>query len=542
MKTKTSEINTIKANKNLLDIKDRDLYLKLEAIPYQKNTNNIIIATARVTQELIDWTSNKYGQCEFIIIPFALIVKVIREAFIQQDIQRATSHLSTIMPKKSAINIKISPIIIIATIIISLIISDNNCYLMIISHILCSLAILFKMILFLIGYLDALFKKNPIINISNIEEEELPVYTILIALFKESEVVEDLVNAIRRLNYPKSKLDVKIILEEEDNDTILAISKLNCETYFDIMILPNCQPKTKAKALNYALLYARGEYVVVYDAEDEPDADQLKKSYLIFKNSTSKVSCLQAKLTCHNDMQTFISRMFSLEYVILFEFILKALELLKAPILLGGSSNHFVKEKLLSAGAWDPYNVTEDADLGLRIYSLGFESKLIQSNTKEEATTRLPIWINQRSRWIKGYLISFLVHLKNRNDLKYSIGNLSTIIIEFFILSNSAIFFLNFFNIISLIFILYCKSNSKILSLICTINLYLIFLIPMIMSLLTMLYQKKKSIDIFLSSIIFPFYLMFHNLAALKAIGQLFINPFYWEKTPHGFSKKIIKS
>jgi cellulose synthase/poly-beta-1,6-N-acetylglucosamine synthase-like glycosyltransferase len=230
--------------------------------------------------------------------------------------------------------------------------------------------------------------------------------------------------------------------------------------------------------------------------------------------------------------------MFSLEYVIWFKFIIKALEKLKSPIMLGGTSNHFIKERLISSGSWDSFNVTEDADLGLRIWSSGFESKLFASNTKEEAVIDIKTWINQRSRWIKGYLMTILVHLKNRKDLKKSIGNKSTLIIELFILSNSLFFIMNFINIIGYLTILDNQDNDSMLSHICILNLYLTFLTPIMMALLTICYQKKKIIDILIAVVIFPFYLMLHNLAALKAIYKLFTDPFHWEKTPHGFSKK----
>jgi cellulose synthase/poly-beta-1,6-N-acetylglucosamine synthase-like glycosyltransferase len=530
------------AEKDLFDIRDREFYLKLEAIPYKKIENKIIIVTSIITPELINWVGSKYVEYEFIIAPFASILSIMRKFFIEEDTNHAIFHLSNVSPKKSAKNIKLLHILIITVAIfitLSIIFKNDFFYYgLILSNILCSFATIFKISLFLIGYRDVSLKKQPPIKLDNIKDEELPIYTILIALYKEKEVVADLVDAISLLDYPKSKLDVKIILEKDDKETINAISKLNHPPYFDIIILPHSLPKTKAKALNYGLLYARGKYVTVYDAEDKPDIDQLKKAYLVFKNSSSKVSCIQANLVCHNDRQTIISRMFSLEYVIWFEFVIKSLEKLNLPIMLGGTSNHFIKDNLVASGAWDPFNVTEDADLGLRIWSSGFKSKLFKSNTQEEAVTNIKTWVNQRSRWIKGYFMTILVHLKNRKDLKKSLGNRSALAIELFILSNSLFFIMNFINIIGNITILLRNQSHSLLSNICILNLYLTFLAPIIMSLLTMYYQKKKIIDILLTIVIFPFYLMLHNLAASKAIYQLFTDPFHWEKTPHGFSKK----
>ena len=246
----------------------------------------------------------------------------------------------------------------------------------------------------------------------SVDDPDLPSVTILSPLFREADALPSLARAIDALEYPTHLLDVKIILEEDDEQTRREVDRLGLDQYFDIIIVPHSNPKTKPKACNFALAYATGELTVIYDAEDIPDTDQLLKAVEAFRRGPDELICVQAQLNFYNRNDNWLTRLFALEYALWFDNLLPALRKLNAPIPLGGTSNIFKTKALRELGAWDPYNVTEDADLGIRIARHGGLVGLIDSTTYEEANARLGNWLRQRSRWMKGYLQTWLVDMR----------------------------------------------------------------------------------------------------------------------------------
>ncbi|MBY0423487.1 MAG: glycosyltransferase, partial [Parvularculaceae bacterium] len=211
-------------------------------------------------------------------------------------------------------------------------------------------------------------------------------------------------------------------LEAEDAETIAAAGRLGLASVWDLTIVPTAAPQTKPKACNYALAEARGELVVIYDAEDEPEPDQLRKAAAAFAASDPRLACVQARLAFYNARENWLTRLFALEYCLWFDTLLPGLQRLGLPIPLGGTSNIFRKDVLFAVGGWDPFNVTEDADLGLRLARRGWRTEVIDSTTFEEANCRLGNWIRQRSRWIKGYAQTWIVHSRNIGDFARVVG------------------------------------------------------------------------------------------------------------------------
>jgi len=248
---------------------------------------------------------------------------------------------------------------------------------------------------------------------SPVSDRDLPVYTILIPLYREARIVPDLVAAISALNYPREKLDVKLILERDDAATIEAVSKILLDPCFEIVFAPELVPRTKPKALRAAMPFARGEFVVIYDAEDRPEPDQLRDAVARFREGGDKLACVQAKLAVDNLYPSFLSDHFRAEYAGLCDVLLPALARLGLPIPLGGTSNHFRASILREIGAWDPHNVTEDADLGVRLARFGYSTGVVGSTTWEEAPARLGAWLPQRTRWMKGWLQTYIVHMRD---------------------------------------------------------------------------------------------------------------------------------
>jgi cellulose synthase/poly-beta-1,6-N-acetylglucosamine synthase-like glycosyltransferase len=245
---------------------------------------------------------------------------------------------------------------------------------------------------------------------ARLEDGDLPVVTILVPLFKEADALPSLAAALGKLDYPAEKLDIKLLLEERDHATIAEARRLNRDARYDLVIVPPSAPQTKPKACNYALPTARGDLLVIYDAEDEPEPAQLRIAAETFAAAGPALACVQARLNFYNADENWLTRLFTLEYCLWFDHLLPALDRLGAPVPLGGTSNIFRTDALIDAGGWDPFNVTEDADLGLRLARRGWRTRVIDATTYEEANCRLPNWLRQRSRWMKGFMQTWLVH------------------------------------------------------------------------------------------------------------------------------------
>jgi cellulose synthase/poly-beta-1,6-N-acetylglucosamine synthase-like glycosyltransferase len=205
------------------------------------------------------------------------------------------------------------------------------------------------------------------VRAERVPDRLLPVYTVLVPVFREANVLPGLIRSLRALDYPAAKLEIFIVLEESDVETQAAVLSQALPGNFRSLIVPEGGPQTKPKALNYALQFARGDFVVVYDAEDRPQPGQLRRAWDVFRRAPPGLACLQAQLNIYNPRQSWFTKQFTIEYSVLFDAILPALEKLRLPVPLGGTSNHFPRATLLEIGAWDPFNVTEDADLGVRI-------------------------------------------------------------------------------------------------------------------------------------------------------------------------------
>jgi cellulose synthase/poly-beta-1,6-N-acetylglucosamine synthase-like glycosyltransferase len=240
-----------------------------------------------------------------------------------------------------------------------------------------------------------------------------PVYTILCPLYREASIVPDLVSSLGRLDYPRSALQVLLLVEGDDEATRHAALAAATAPCIEVIVMPPSAPRTKPKALNAGLARARGEYVVVYDAEDRPHPQQLRAALAEFQEGGERLACLQAPLDIDNAADSWIARQFAAEYAIQFREMLPLLARLGLPLPLGGSSNHFRTAALRAAGGWDPYNVTEDADLGYRFAREGYASGVIGPPTGEEAPITLGAWLKQRARWIKGHLQSWLVLMRD---------------------------------------------------------------------------------------------------------------------------------
>jgi glycosyltransferase XagB len=252
--------------------------------------------------------------------------------------------------------------------------------------------------------------------------QPLPIYSVLVPMFRETKVLPGMVQSLKALDYPKAKLEIFLVLEEVDIEMQAAVLDMRLPSCFRTILVPDQAPRTKPKALNYALQFAKGDYVVVYDAEDRPEPDQLLRALTTFRLHPPTLGCVQAQLNIYNPRASWIARQFTIEYSALFDAVLPALARLGMPVPLGGTSNHFPRETLVACGGWDPCNVTEDADLGFRLARRGLRTAILASTTWEEAPVNLGQWVKQRTRWLKGWLQTYLVHTRQPFRLTAELG------------------------------------------------------------------------------------------------------------------------
>ena len=375
-------------------------------------------------------------------------------------------------------------------------------------------------------------------ELAELDESTLPIYTVLVPLYREASVLPTLIAGLARLDYPATKLDVKLLLEEDDRETLDVVAATNLPPYLHPVIVPAAQPRGKPKACNYGLIHACGEYVVIFDAEDVPEPDQLKKAVLAFRKVPAEVVCLQAKLSYYNANQNLLTRWFTIEYSMWFDLFLPGLDASRAPVPLGGTSNHFRTACLLEAGAWDPFNVTEDADLGIRLYRRGWRTAVIESTTYEEATSEVYNWIRQRSRWVKGYIQTYLVHMRHPMQLWRAIGGKAFFSFNMVVGGTFFGFLLN--PILWCLTALWYVSHAHLIRDLFPGAVFYLSACSLLLGNTTFVYlnvagcMRPGMYDKVKYAFLSPLYWALMSLAAWKGFLQLWTNPFYWEKTAHG--------
>ncbi len=401
--------------------------------------------------------------------------------------------------------------------------------------------ILFKFIVSLVGARYEWVEEISPREVAALRDEELPRYTILVPLYREADVVRPLIENLAQLDYPPEKLEVLLLIEEDDRETLEAAKAARPPGNFFFVLIPPGIPRTKPKACNVGLFFATGELLVIYDAEDRPERDQLKKAVVAFRKGGPDLVCVQAALNYYNARENFLTRMFTLEYSFWFDYMLPGLYRLGLPIPLGGTSNHFRTDRLRELGGWDPFNVTEDADLGIRAAVSGYRVGVINSTTYEEANTRVSNWIRQRSRWIKGYMQTALVHSRNPLRLLQRVGWRQAM--GFFLLiAGTPLTFLSAPWMWAM-FVIWATTGTRALDPffpppVLYISLFNLLFGNAIAIYLNMLAGFKRRYDDLIPwALLNPFYWVLHSIAAYKALWQLFTRPFYWEKTLHGISR-----
>jgi glycosyltransferase XagB len=379
-------------------------------------------------------------------------------------------------------------------------------------------------------------------------DESLPVYTVISALYREVASVDGLLTAIERLDYPAEKLDVIIAVEADDRETRAAIAARNNRMPVVVIPVPTQGPRTKPKALNFALPFARGTFTVIYDAEDRPEPNQLRYALQAFRAGGDDLACVQARLCIDNSADSWLARLFTAEYAGQFDVFLPGLAVLRLPLPLGGSSNHFYTAILREVGGWDPYNVTEDADLGMRLARFGYRSDVIDSTTYEEAPAHFGPWLRQRTRWFKGWIQTWLVHMRQPGRLLRDLGLPGFLTFQLIVGGNALAALVHplftaglFYSVLGGAPMWRGDSASvAILAAVYGMTVVIGYLTSAFLGWLGLLRRGLLSTAWIL--LLTPVHWLLLSLAAWRALYQLAAAPYAWEKTEHGLAKSSLRA
>jgi len=356
----------------------------------------------------------------------------------------------------------------------------------------------------------------------------LPFYSILVPLYREADMARQIIEALKALSYPRARLEAILVVEADDQATRKALYAARPPRWMRIMTAADGQPRTKPRACNLALAQAKGDLVVVYDAEDRPHPHQLLEAAKAFAEGGPKLGCLQAPLripTC----QGFFARQFALDYAVQFETLLPALVRAGRPIPLGGTSNHLRTDVLRALGGWDPYNVTEDADLGFRLAYSGYGTALLRLPTYETPTRSFRAWLPQRARWLKGYLQTLLVWTRAPGRLNVQDQITLWVTLGLSVLSALIHAPLMLWLLLQTVFAITGHPDTR-----WGLDLAVLVLGWSATGVAMRVGANRTGFAFRLSDLVLSLaYWPLASLAASKAILQLILRPFHWDKTPH---------
>lgn len=369
------------------------------------------------------------------------------------------------------------------------------------------------------------------------QRTSLPTISIMLPLFKEREIATRLIKRISRLNYPRELLDVCLVVEEDDTVTQEAIASTELPRWMRQIIVPRGGVKTKPRALNFALDFCRGSIVGIYDAEDAPEPEQLHKVAAHFAQAGPEVACVQGVLDFYNARTNWLSRCFTVEYATWFRVILPGYERMGLTVPLGGTTLFFRRDAIEELGGWDAHNVTEDADLGIRLARHGYRTELLHTVTEEEANCRLWPWVKQRSRWLKGYAMTYAMHMQHPRKLLRDLGPWRFFGVQALFLGALSQFVLAPFLWSFWLFPLGLPHPMRaVLPHDLVIVLGAIFLlseaITVAAGMVATSTPKHKWLWPWVPTL--HFYYPLATLAALKGLWEMVSKPYYWDKTAHG--------
>lgn len=376
--------------------------------------------------------------------------------------------------------------------------------------------------------------------------EKLPKISVMVPLLKEERIAEVLVNRLEKLDYPRALLDIVLVLEATDEITKATLARTTLPAWMSVIEVPAAaRLTTKPRALNYALDFCRGDIVGVWDAEDAPEPDQLRKIATRFAHAPENVACLQGQLDYYNSRSNWIARCFTIEYATWWRMVLPGVAKLGLVLPLGGTTLFFRRDILEKLHGWDAHNVTEDADLGVRLARKGYVTELVETTTYEEANCRAWPWVKQRSRWLKGFLITWCVHMRHPRALLRDLGFWRFMGVQTLFLATFSQFVLA-----PLLWVFWLTLFGMPHPIALTLGVpamwgmitffFVAELLNLIVSACAVSGPRHRHLMLWVVTL--PAYFTLGAAAALKGLHEFVLRPFYWDKTMHGVSRKARKA
>ena len=371
------------------------------------------------------------------------------------------------------------------------------------------------------------------------EHRPLPKISILIPLYDEARMIPGLIKAMTAIEYPLERLDVKLLLEDDDTATRAAVVDL--PPWMSVLVVPDGQPRTKPRAMNVALDFCDGDIIGIFDAEDRPDPDQLARVATLLTNAPPEIACVQCQLSWFNARENWLTRCFQIEYGIWFDVLLRGWQWLGLPVPLGGTSVYFRRRVLQDIGGWDAHNVTEDADLGMRLVRRGYRTAVITSTTREEANTKALPWIRQRSRWLKGFIMTWLCHMRAPVQLWREMGPVGFLGLNVLFLGGAItylampLFWIALFMTAFTGQPLFGGALPEGAGLVLGSTLALGQVVMVVCAGMAM--HRRGALDLMWYVPLLLLYWTLGAAAAWKAMIEIATAPFYWDKTQHGVTR-----
>lgn len=379
----------------------------------------------------------------------------------------------------------------------------------------------------------------------SLTDAELPRYSLLVPLYREARVLDDLIKRLDRIDYPRDRLEILLLVEQDDRETRDALKKRPqaLPGFISVLTLPPGKPRTKPRALNAALPFATGDLLVVYDAEDAPEPDQLRRAAAAFAVAPGDMTCLQARLAIANPCDGWLAWRFAVDYAALFDTIKSGSARLGLPVPLGGTSNHFRLDALRRVGAWDAWNVTEDADLGIRLARFRHRIGDLPSTTWEEAPAKLDVWLNQRTRWMKGWMQTLLVQARVPREILGELGPFRALAIG--MTGLAVVLGALLLPLVVLAFILRVQSDppfmgggalQQLADATMAVSLGMALLLETVPPMMAL--AKRRSLRLAPAILFAPAIYALISFCAWRALLELVTRPYHWHKTPHGLMKQ----
>ena len=367
--------------------------------------------------------------------------------------------------------------------------------------------------------------------------DRMPVISILVPLFREARIAAELIRRLETLDYPAALLDVCLVVEEDDDITRRTLSAVELPPWMRVVLVPEGTVKTKPRAMNYALDFCRGSVIGIYDAEDAPEPGQLREVARRFATAGPRVACLQGALDFYNPRHNWMARCFTMEYASWFRVMLPGVARLGLAVPLGGTTLFFRRKILEELGAWDAHNVTEDADLGIRLARAGYRTEILDITTWEEANALAWPWVKQRSRWLKGYAMTYAVHMRQPGRLMRDLGPWRFWGVQAMFLGTLLQFALAplLWSMWIMPFGLWHPLQAALPSPVLTgVGVFFCLSEAVMAAMTARALQQTGRLAMAGWILTLPVYFLLGSLAVYKALYEMLHKPFYWDKTQHG--------